>query len=87
MKLFNKQLEVNEKYKVDYLKRYEDVINEKKKFFDEYMSYIVNLQSKCSFLEERSFSLIKILEFVRQEFVEWKRKYEYLMLKQKFEEE
>ncbi|KAI8031636.1 hypothetical protein LOK49_LG01G02734 [Camellia lanceoleosa] len=57
MGLLNKQLEASEKYKSEYLKRYEDAINDKKKLADDYMSRITNLQSKCSSLEERCSSL------------------------------
>lgn len=87
MNLLNKQLEANEKIKADYLKRYEDSINEKKKVADEYMSHITNLQSKCSSLEERCSSLLKTLESARLESAEWKRKYEHVLSKQKDEEE
>ncbi|XP_057544659.1 uncharacterized protein LOC130823861 isoform X2 [Amaranthus tricolor] len=87
MNLLNKQLEANEKSKADYLKRYEDVLNEKKKVADEYMSHITSLQSKCSSLEERSSSLLKSLESVKYESSEWKRKYEHVLSKHKDEEE
>lgn len=87
MNMLNKQLEANEKSKSDYLKRYEDAINEKKRVADEYMSHISSLQSKCSSLEERSSSLLKSLESVRQESSEWKRKYEHVLSKKKDEEE
>ncbi|KNA17107.1 hypothetical protein SOVF_083190 [Spinacia oleracea] len=87
MNMLNKQLEANEKSKSDYLKRYEGAINEKKKVADEYMSHISSLQSKCSSLEERSSSLLKSLESVRQESSEWKRKYEHVLSKKKDEEE
>lgn len=87
MNLLNKQLEANEKSKADYIKRYEDAINEKKKVADEYMSHITSLRSKCSSLEERSSSLLKSLESVRQESTDWKRKYEHGLSKQKVEEE
>ncbi|MCH80038.1 guanylate-binding protein 3-like, partial [Trifolium medium] len=53
MGLLNKQLEASEKYKSEYLKRYEDAITDKKRISDDYMNRISNLQSKCSSLEER----------------------------------
>ncbi|XP_059658779.1 uncharacterized protein LOC132305110 isoform X2 [Cornus florida] len=87
MELLNKQLEASEKYKSEYLKRYEDAINDKKKLSDDYMSRITNLQSKCSSLEERCTSLSKMLDAARQESLEWKRKYEHVIAKQKAEEE
>ncbi|KAA8515208.1 hypothetical protein F0562_018387 [Nyssa sinensis] len=87
MGLLNKQLEASEKYKSEYLKRYEDTINDKKKLADDYMSRIGNLQSKCSSLEERCTSLSKTLDTVRQESLEWKRKYEQILSKQKAEED
>ncbi|KAL2530265.1 Guanylate-binding family protein [Forsythia ovata] len=57
MILLNKQLEASEKYRSEYLNRYEDAIKDKKKLADDYMSRITNLQSKCSSLEERCSSL------------------------------
>ncbi|KAH9625007.1 hypothetical protein KSS87_008035 [Heliosperma pusillum] len=87
MNLLNKQLEANEKSKADYLKRYEDAINDKKKVADDYMSHITSLQSKCSSLEERCSSFAKTLEAVRLESSDWKRKYEHVLSKQKDGEE
>ena len=87
MNMLTKQLEANETYKAEYLKRYEDAINEKKKLSDEHMSHVTNLQSKCSSLEERCSSILKTLESTRQESAEWKRKYEHILSKQKAEEE
>ncbi|GFY91904.1 guanylate-binding family protein [Actinidia rufa] len=86
MGLLNMQLEASEKYRSEYLKRYEDAINDKKKLADDYMSRISNLQSKCSSLEERCSSLSKTLDSGRQESADWKRKYEQVLLKQKAEE-
>lgn len=87
MGLVSKQLEASEKYKSEYLKRYEDAINDKKKLADDYMSRITNLQSKGSSLEERCSSLLKTLDSARQESLEWKRKYEQVLGKQKAEED
>lgn len=87
MVLLNKQLEASEKYKSEYLKRYEDAINDKKKLSDDYMSRITNLQSKSSSLEERCSSLSKALDSGRQESLDWKRKYEQVLSKRKAEEE
>ncbi|BBH00927.1 Guanylate-binding family protein, partial [Prunus dulcis] len=74
--LLNKQLESSEKSKSEYLKRYEDAINDKKKLADEYMGRINNLQSNSSSLGERCSSLVKTLDSAKQESLEWKRKYE-----------
>ncbi|KAF3656719.1 putative glutaredoxin-C9-like [Capsicum annuum] len=87
MNLLNKQLEASEKYKSEYLKRYEDAINVKKQLADDYTSRITNLQSKYSSLEERYSSLSKMFTSAKHESAEWKRKYEQLLLKQKADED
>ncbi|PIN06046.1 Actin filament-coating protein tropomyosin [Handroanthus impetiginosus] len=87
MALLNKQLEASEKYKSEYMKRYEDATNDKKKIADDYMNRITNLQKKCSSLEEKSSNLSKTLDTARQESIDWKRKYELVLSKQKAEEE
>lgn len=87
MGLLSKQLEASEKYKSEYLKRYEDAVNDKKKLADDYMSRITNLQSKGSSLEERCSSLSRTLDSARQESLDWKRKYEQILAKQKAEED
>ncbi|XP_015055972.1 guanylate-binding protein 1-like [Solanum pennellii] len=87
MNLLNKQLEASEKYKSEYLKRYEDAINDKKQLADDFTSRITNLQSKYSSLEERYSSLSKTFTSAKHESSEWKRKYEQLLLKQKANED
>lgn len=87
MSFLNKQLEASEKYKSEYLKRYEDAINDKKQLADDYTSRITNLQSKYSSLEERYSSLSKTFTSAKHESSEWKRKYEQLLLKQKANED
>ncbi|KAL3851355.1 hypothetical protein ACJIZ3_013237 [Penstemon smallii] len=87
MVLLNKQLEASEKYKSEYLKRYEDGINDKKKLADDYTSRITNLQKKCSSLEEKCSTLSKTLDTARQESMDWKRKHELALSDQKAEEE
>jgi chromosome segregation ATPase len=87
MGLLNKQLEASEKYKSEYLKRYEDAIKDKKKLADEYMSRITNLQGNCSSLEERCSSLLKALDSTKQESSDWKRKYEQVLSKQRAKED
>ncbi|KAF8391299.1 hypothetical protein HHK36_023601 [Tetracentron sinense] len=80
--LLIKQLEVSEKYKSEYLRRYEDAINDKKKLADDYTSRITNLQSKGSSLEERSSAAEARLSATceqaqsAQEAGEWKRKFD-----------
>ncbi|XP_057948927.1 uncharacterized protein LOC131144354 isoform X1 [Malania oleifera] len=86
MGLLHKQLEASEKYKSEYMKRYEDAINDKKNLADDYMSRITNLQSNRSSMEERCSSLLKTLDSARQESSEWKRKYEQALSNKKAEE-
>uniref|UniRef100_A0A0A0KI62 GB1/RHD3-type G domain-containing protein n=1 Tax=Cucumis sativus TaxID=3659 RepID=A0A0A0KI62_CUCSA len=87
LNLLKKQLEASEKYKSDYLKRYEDAINDKKKVADDYMNRITNLQGDCSSLDERCSSLKKTVEQAKQESLDWKRKYETVLSKLKAEED
>ncbi|KAL7129968.1 hypothetical protein ABFS83_13G102400 [Erythranthe nasuta] len=87
MGFLNKQLEVSEKYKSEYLKRYEDAINDKTKLAEEHMGRISNLQKKCTSLEEKSSNLSKTLDTAKQESQDWKRKYELLFSRQKAVEE
>ncbi|XP_023003111.1 guanylate-binding protein 1-like [Cucurbita maxima] len=87
LNLLKKQLEASEKYKSEYLKRYEDAINDKKKLADDYMNRIINLQGSCSSLDERCSSLKKTLEQAKQESLDWKRKYETVLSKLKAEED
>lgn len=83
MELLNKQLEASEKYKSDYLKRYEDSISDKNKLSQDYMNRITNLQKNSSSLDERCSSLSKTMEATKHESLEWKRKYELSLSKQK----
>ncbi|XP_057764426.1 uncharacterized protein LOC130985457 [Salvia miltiorrhiza] len=87
IELLNKQLEASEKYKSEYLNRYQDAIKDKEKLTDDYMSRINNLQKKYSSLEEKSSNLSKTLDTARQECTDWKRKYELVLSKQKAEED
>ncbi|KAI3966508.1 hypothetical protein MKW92_017195 [Papaver armeniacum] len=87
MGLLNKQLEASERSKAEYLRRFEDAINDKKSLGDEYMSRITNLQSKCSSLEERCSTLSKAQDSARQNSAEWKRKYEQASSKLREEED
>ncbi|CAN4084115.1 unnamed protein product [Withania somnifera] len=87
MSFLNKQLEASEKFKSEYSKRYEDATSDKKKLAEDYASRIANWQSKHSALEERYTSLSKTLDSTRTESMEWKRKYEQVLLKLKAGEE
>ncbi|KAJ6769899.1 GUANYLATE BINDING PROTEIN [Salix purpurea] len=53
MSLLHKQLEASEKDKSEYMKRYDEAINEKRKLADDYMRRINDLQSNRSSLDER----------------------------------
>ncbi|KAL5989496.1 hypothetical protein ACLOJK_010388 [Asimina triloba] len=85
--LLSKQLEANEKHKADYLRRYEEAINDKKKTAEDYTSRIANLRSQCSSMDERCSSLAKALDSARLETSDWKRKYEQISSRQKADEE
>ncbi|XP_074268402.1 uncharacterized protein LOC141591820 [Silene latifolia] len=87
MSLLTKQLEASEKQKSEYLKRYEEAINDKKKLANDYMNRITNMQSKSSSVEEKNSALSKTLDLARKESLEWKQKYEQLFSTQKAEED
>ncbi|TXG47473.1 hypothetical protein EZV62_026767 [Acer yangbiense] len=87
MKLLNKQLEDSEKYKSEYLKRYDDAINDKKKLGNDYTSRITNLQGENSSLKEKYSNLSKSLDYLKHETSDWKRKYEQVLTKQKDKED
>lgn len=87
IELLNKQLEASEKYKSEYLNRYQDAVKDKEKLTDDYMGRINNLQKKYSSLEEKSSNLSKTLDTAKQECTDWRRKYELVLLKQKAEED
>ncbi|KAJ7947028.1 Guanylate-binding family protein [Quillaja saponaria] len=87
MGLLQKQLETSEKYKSEYVKRYEDAINDKKMLSDEYMTRITNLQGNSRSLEERCSSLLRTLDFAKQESLDWKGKSEQGLSKRKAEED
>ncbi|XP_027347044.1 guanylate-binding protein 1-like [Abrus precatorius] len=87
MALLMKRLEASEGEKSDYIKRYEDAINDKKKLTDEYMNRITDLQANRRSLDERYSSLSKTLDCAKQESMDWKRKYEQVLSRQKAEEE
>ncbi|KAG4955975.1 hypothetical protein JHK84_041955 [Glycine max] len=76
MAMLSKQLETSESEKSEYIKRYEDAINDKKQLTDEYMNRITDLRASCRLLDERYYSLSKTLDSTKQESMDWKRKYE-----------
>ncbi|XP_011001219.1 PREDICTED: guanylate-binding protein 3-like [Populus euphratica] len=85
--LLHKQLEASEKDKSEYMKRYDEAINEKKKLADDYMRRINDLQSNRSSLDERCSNLVKTLDTAKQETSNWKRKHDQVLSKQKADEE
>ncbi|CAI9292999.1 unnamed protein product [Lactuca saligna] len=87
MGLLTKQLEASEKYKSDYIKRYEDAIKDKNKLAEEYMTRISDLKNNSSSLEEKYSNLSRTLESAKRESIEWKRKYDIALSKQKAGEE
>ncbi|KAK7252117.1 hypothetical protein RIF29_35851 [Crotalaria pallida] len=87
MTLLNKRLDATESDKSEYIKRYEDAINDKKKLTDEYMNRITDLQANRRSLEERYSSLLKTLDSTKQESGDWKRKYEQVLSRHKAEED
>ncbi|OMO65258.1 hypothetical protein COLO4_31408 [Corchorus olitorius] len=87
MTLLSKQLEDSEKYKSEYLKRYDDAINDKKKLAEEYANRISNLQGDNSSLKERCSSIMKALDSAKQEILDCRRKYDQELLKQKAKED
>ncbi|KAK7319744.1 hypothetical protein RJT34_04469 [Clitoria ternatea] len=85
--LLKKRLEASEGEKSDYIKRYEDAINDKKKLTDEYMNRITDMQTNRRSLDERYSSLLKTLDSTKQQSMDWKRKYEQVLSRQKAEED
>ncbi|KAJ4770225.1 Guanylate-binding protein [Rhynchospora pubera] len=76
LKLLSKQLEAQEKHKTEYLKRYEDAINDKLKISEDLAIRLSNLRSKYATLEERCTAISKDLDLARQESSNWRTKYE-----------
>ena len=73
MQLLNKQQKDSEKYKLGYLKRYDDVINDRKKeLADECASRMNNLHGDNSSLKERRSRLMKALDSAKQETLDWR---------------
>ncbi|KAI4296815.1 hypothetical protein L6164_036738 [Bauhinia variegata] len=87
MALLNKRLEASENEKSEYVKRYEVAINDKKKLTDEYMARITELQANRRSQDERYSSLSKILDSMKQESMDWKRKFEQVQSRHKADED
>ncbi|KAK7362781.1 hypothetical protein VNO77_04903 [Canavalia gladiata] len=87
MALLMRRLEASEGEKSDYIKRYEDAIKDKKKLTDEYMNRITDLQANRRSVDERYSNLLKTLDSAKQESMDWKRKYEQVLSRQKAEED
>lgn len=85
--LLTKRLEASEGEKSEYIKRYEDAINDKKKLTDEYMNRITELQANRRSLDERYSNLLKTLDSTKHESMDWKRKYDQVLSRQKAEED
>lgn len=81
-----KRLEASESNIAEYLRRYEEVINDKQKISKDYSGRIAELQNKSSKLEERCMGLSSSLETAKRESTDWKRKYEHNILQQKADE-
>nr|CAB3460729.1 unnamed protein product [Digitaria exilis] len=81
--LLRKQLEASEGHRAEYLRRYEEVINDKQKISKDYSGRITELQTKSSKLEERCVSLSASLENAKRESNVWKSKYDHSILQQK----
>lgn len=65
--LLQKQLDANEKHRSVDLKRFEDAVIDKRKVSEDLTTRIVNLQSKCSTIEERCMILSKDLDLNKNE--------------------
>lgn len=84
--LLRKQLEESEGHRAEYLRRYEESINDKQKISRDYSGRIAELQTKSSKLEERCVSLSSALDNAKRESVDWKNKYDHNLLQQKADE-
>ncbi|WVZ99601.1 hypothetical protein U9M48_044871 [Paspalum notatum var. saurae] len=84
--LLRKQLEASEGHRAEYMRRYEEAINDKQKISKDYSARIGELQTKSSKLEERCVSLSSSLETAKRESNDWKSKYEHSILQQKADE-
>ncbi|KAL2969357.1 hypothetical protein AAZX31_15G075800 [Glycine max] len=82
MAMLSKQLETSESEKSEYIKRYEDAINDKKQLTDEYMNRITDLRasslkSRSGAAEARLAAAREQSQSAQEEAEEWKRKRKY----------
>ncbi|AQK88493.1 Guanylate-binding family protein [Zea mays] len=84
--LLRKQLEASESHRAEYVRRYEEVLNDKQKISKDYSIRITELQAKSSKLEQRCLSLSSSLETAKRESNDWKSKYDHGILQQKADE-
>uniref|UniRef100_A0A7N0UI56 GB1/RHD3-type G domain-containing protein n=1 Tax=Kalanchoe fedtschenkoi TaxID=63787 RepID=A0A7N0UI56_KALFE len=83
MEFLTKQLEASEKTRTEYLQRYEDATEQKKRLNEDYMNRMNNLRSQYTSLEEKNAGLVKALESSKLEAVDWKKKFEHVLSRQK----
>lgn len=84
--LLRKQLEASEGHRAEYLRRFEESINDKQKISKDYSVRIAELQTKGSKLEERCMGLSSALEHSKRESDDWKSKYDHNLLQHKADE-
>ncbi|VAH22825.1 unnamed protein product [Triticum turgidum subsp. durum] len=84
--LLRKQLEASEGHRAEYLRRYEETINDKQKMSKDYSVRIAELQNKVSKLDERCQGLSSALEQAKRECADWKSKYDHCISQQKADE-
>ena len=84
--LLRKQLEASEGHRAEYLRRYEETINDKQKMSKDYSVRIAELQNKVSKLDERCQGLSSALEQAKRECADWKSKYDHSISQQKADE-
>ncbi|XP_062232136.1 uncharacterized protein LOC133929411 [Phragmites australis] len=84
--LLRKQLEASEGHRAEYLRRYEEAINDKQKISKDYSVRITDLQNKSSKLEERCMGLSSALDAAKRESNDWKSKYDHSVLQQNADE-
>ncbi|CAN6345866.1 unnamed protein product [Urochloa humidicola] len=84
--LLRKQLEASESHRAEYVRRYEEEMNDKQKISKNYSVRITELQTRSSKLEERCMGLSSSLETAKRESNDWKSKYDHSILQQKADE-
>lgn len=87
LEFLKKQSDANEKHKNEYMKRYEEAVNDRRKISDDYSIHITNLQTKSKTLDDKCINLSKALEAAKCESSDWKLKYEHSISELKGEED